>query len=56
MTTFTTDSGIGSKYFGTTIPSMKDRVELWAKANGLPLAISFQNSTINCQQAKYKLL
>ena len=36
MSSFTTESGLGSKYFGTSIASLKERVELWAKANGLP--------------------
>ena len=56
MTTFTTDSGIGSKYFGTTIPSMKDRVELWAKANGLPTEhVEEAFNTLQADGSEYKL-
>ena len=56
MTTFTTDSGIGSKYFGTTIPSMKDRVELWAKANGLPTEhVEEAFNALQADGSEYKL-
>ena len=56
MTTFTTDSGSGSKYFGTTIPSMKDRVELWAKANGLPTEhVEEAFNALQADGSEYKL-
>jgi long-chain acyl-CoA synthetase len=57
MTTFTTEYGEKSKYFGTSIASLKGRVELWAKANGLPTdGVEYAFNKLQADDSPFKLV